>query len=95
MGYYAVLMGEQRWTKSLYSPAYMRFLTLLKQARTEAGLTQSKAAHRLGKPQSFISKCESGERRVDVVEFLQFCRLYKVDPVKMFREIEKPPQEKQ
>ena len=33
-------------------------------------------AKRLGKPQSYVSKCESGERRVDVVELLQFAELY-------------------
>jgi hypothetical protein len=54
------LMGEGRLTKSLFSPAYTRFLALLKQARVDAGLTQSEAARRLGKPQSFISMCESG-----------------------------------
>jgi transcriptional regulator with XRE-family HTH domain len=62
--------------KSLHSPAYDRFLKLLKKAREDAGLTQEQAARKLKKPQSFISKCESGERRVDVVELIAFCRAY-------------------
>jgi len=71
--------------KSLFSPEYDAFLALLRKARTEAGLTQTEAAERLGHPQSFVSKCESGERRVDVVELLLFCRAYKADPSKFFK----------
>jgi transcriptional regulator with XRE-family HTH domain len=57
---------------------YARFLALLHDARIEAGLTQSEAAARLRRPQSFVSKCESGERRVDVVELAAFCRAYRI-----------------
>lgn len=58
------------------STDYVQFLRRLRQARIEAGLSQSEAARRLGKPQSFLSKCESGERRVDAVELKNFARLY-------------------
>lgn len=64
--------------KSLFSPSYDRFLEVLRQARIESGLTQTDAARLLGKPQSFIAKCEQGERRVDVVELLELCRIYGV-----------------
>ena len=63
-------------TKSLHTPAYDRFLKLLKKARKDAGLTQVQAAKKLEKPQSFVSKCEVGERRVDLVELLAFCDAY-------------------
>lgn len=66
--------------KSLHSPAYDRFLKLLKKAREDAGLTQQQAAKKLRKPQSFISKCESGERRVDVVELIAYCGAYGLAP---------------
>ena len=56
-----------------------RFLVELKKARLSAGITKVEAAELLGRPQSFISNCESGERRVDVVEFLAFCELYGAD----------------
>ena len=50
------------------SPEYRRLLKRLKQARMDAGLTQADVARKLGKPQSFVSKSESGERRLDAVE---------------------------
>lgn len=81
-------MSSHRLTKSLYSGTYQRFLTLLRQRRLEAGLTQLDTAKRLGKPQSFISKCESGERRVDVAELLAFCRVYNTDPAEFICELE-------
>ena len=53
------------------------FLVKLRRAREEAGLRQSDVARALRKPQSFVSKCESGERRVDFVELLEFVRVYR------------------
>lgn len=54
--------------KSIYSAEYQRLCRLLRELRTEAGLTQVQVAARLGVQQSFVSKYESGERRLDVVE---------------------------
>jgi len=59
-----------------YRQKYRSFLERLRGARREAGLTQIEVAHALRRPQSFVSKCESGERRVDVVELQEFARLY-------------------
>lgn len=56
---------------------YQVFLKNLKQARKEAGLTQVEIAKKLNQPQSYISKCESGEKRVDVIELLKFAKAYK------------------
>ena len=67
-----------------YRERYRRFLHRLKEARNVAGLTQHEAAKRLHKPQSFVSKCESGERRVDFVELLVFAKLYGVEDVRFF-----------
>lgn len=71
-------MAKVPTRKSLYSSEYEHFLQLLRKAREAVGLTQIEAARRLNRPQSFVSKCESGERRVDVVELAQFCRVYKI-----------------
>jgi len=62
-----------------YQKAYKRFRVRLVQARQQAGLTQVEVAKRLGRPNSFVSKCELGERRVDVVELQQFARIYRKD----------------
>jgi hypothetical protein len=78
-------MAKTAPRKSLFSPEYDAFLVLLRQTRMKAGMTQSDATRALRRPQSFISKCESGERRVDVVERLQFCREYKAEPAKLMR----------
>ena len=57
-------------------PDYRRFIARLRAARREAGLTQKEVARRLGRSQAFVSKSESGDRRVDVIELQQFARLY-------------------
>jgi transcriptional regulator with XRE-family HTH domain len=62
-----------------YHKAYKGFLARLIQARREASLTQVEVARRLGKPHSFVSKCELGERRVDFIELQQLARIYKKD----------------
>jgi transcriptional regulator with XRE-family HTH domain len=62
-----------------YQATYRQFLNRLREARKQAGLTQAEVAERLGKPQSFVSKCESGERRVDFVELVALSRLYGVE----------------
>lgn len=67
-----------------YQERYRQFLTRLQEARRQTGLTQVEAARRLGKPQSFVSKCESGERRVDFVKLLAMAELYGVD-ISFFR----------
>ena len=62
---------------SVYSSRYQDFLERLRAARHKAGLTQSEVATKLGRPQSYVSKCESGERRVDVVELDDFAKIYR------------------
>lgn len=54
--------------KSIYSAEYQQLCTLLRDLRKEAGLTQVEVADTLSVPQSFVSKYESGERRLDVIE---------------------------
>ena len=59
------------------TPRYRQFLERLRAARLDAALTQDEVARQIKKPQSYVSKCESGERRVDVVELERFAKLYK------------------
>jgi transcriptional regulator with XRE-family HTH domain len=61
----------------VYQKAYERFAERLAQARRQAGLTQVEVAKRRGRPHSFVSKCELGERRADVIELHQLAKLYR------------------
>ena len=61
---------------SLGSMEYERFLKALIKSRETKGLTQGEVARLLKKPQSYVSRCESGERRVDVVELAAFAKIY-------------------
>ena len=65
--------------KLKHQTAYNLFVRRLREAREAAGLTQSEVAQILGKPQSFISKCEIGERRLDIIELKILARLYSKD----------------
>ena len=62
--------------KTIHTQEYKQFIDKLKKARLSAGLTQKDAAEKLNKPQSYISKAESGQQRGDVVELEKFARLY-------------------
>jgi transcriptional regulator with XRE-family HTH domain len=65
--------------KSVFSPKYRRFRELLIQARKDAELTQTELADRLTRPQSFVSKYENGERRLDLIEFLDVANALRID----------------
>jgi transcriptional regulator with XRE-family HTH domain len=60
--------------KSLFTDEYSALLGLLRAARRSAGLTQAQLAQRLGQSQSFVSKAEVGERRLDVIQLRTICR---------------------
>ena len=63
--------------KTIYLPEYRSLLGKLKKARREAGLTQKQVAAKLKKTQSYISKIEHGQQRIDVIELKSFADLYK------------------
>jgi transcriptional regulator with XRE-family HTH domain len=62
--------------KSRHTVRYGRLLQALRAARREAGLTQTQVGKHFHTHASFVSKVETGERRIDVVELADFCRLY-------------------
>jgi len=64
-------------TKAIYSKDHKFVVEQLKKARIEAGLDQEKAAELLKKTQSYISKVESGQRRIDIVQLKEFAKIYK------------------
>jgi transcriptional regulator with XRE-family HTH domain len=71
--------------------AYKTLQSLLRRARKCARLTQEELSLRLKRPQSFVSKYERGERRLDVIEFAEVAGALGIDPVqflkKLYREI--------
>jgi len=75
MGYFP-LSVTLFFMASIYSAEYQRFLRNLKMARLQAHLTQAEVALRLNKHQSYVSKCESGERRVVATELARFAKIY-------------------
>jgi transcriptional regulator with XRE-family HTH domain len=62
--------------RSTYAAGYRRMLTRLRASREAAGLTQSAVSQHFGRRQSFTSKVESGERRIDPVELWSLAKLY-------------------
>jgi transcriptional regulator with XRE-family HTH domain len=74
--------------KTIFSPEQERFLELLRRTREEAGITQVELAVKLKVPQSFVSKVESGERRVDLVELQRICKALGASLTKFVRKFE-------
>ncbi len=72
-----------------YSPRYGRFRAVLRKIREEAGLSQVVLAEKLGKPQTFVSKSELGERRLDFLETLDFCAACGVTVQELIKRLEK------
>lgn len=66
--------------KSLRTPAHRELLRQLVAARDRKGMTQQELAKRLRRHQSFVAKYERGERRLEVIEFVQICRELGVAP---------------
>ena len=67
------------------SPAYRAAIQVLVECRTEAGLTQRALAARIGRPPSFVGKVEAGERRLDIIEFVEWARALNVPPDELMR----------
>lgn len=73
--------------KSAFTAEYKRLCTLLREARDKAGLTQQQVARRLNRPQSYVSKYESGERRLDVIEFIRISKALELMPDSILKKL--------
>mgnify|MGYP000969860373 CR=1 FL=1 len=65
--------------KAIYTKDHKNMVSQLKKARLEAGFDQKEVAKILGKTQSYISKVESGQRRIDIIQLKAFAKVYKKD----------------
>lgn len=63
--------------KTIHLKEYKQIVEKLNIARKQAGITQKEAALKLKKPQSYISKVEAGEQRIDIIELKEFSNIYK------------------
>jgi len=72
---------------SIHTREYDRFRALLIDVRKKAGLSQAELAKRLAKPQSFVSKFERGERRLDVIEFKSVAEALGLDPLRLLGQL--------
>ena len=75
--------------KSVHSEPYSVFAALLVTARKKTGMRQIELAQKLNKPQSFVSKFECGERRLDVIEFITITDALGADPLARLAEASK------
>lgn len=66
-------------SKTIWTKEYADFIKKLRQARLDAGLKQIEVAKKMKRPQSYISRVESGEYRLDIIEVKRFAKLYKKD----------------
>jgi transcriptional regulator with XRE-family HTH domain len=69
-------MAKGRRRSAVYELPYRYVIHRMREAREEAGMTQSEVAKVLGRPLSFVSKCELGERRIDPIDLQDFAILY-------------------
>jgi predicted transcriptional regulator len=74
--------------KSIHRDSYKLLCALLVARRKEAGLSQYDLARKLNRPQSFVAKIEVGERRIDVLEFLDITRALNADPFEILHAVE-------
>jgi transcriptional regulator with XRE-family HTH domain len=75
--------------KTLGTERHKALIALLIEKREAAGLTQSDLAAKLGEYQSFVARLESGQRRVDVVEFLELAEILGFDAASAVKRIQK------
>ena len=70
--------------KTLRTRKHQILIEILVEAREKAGLTQRDVAARIKRPNSFVGRMEAGERRIDVIEFIEIARVLGADPREMF-----------
>lgn len=75
--------------KSIGTRSYAHFLAVLREERVKAGVSQDEMAARLGETQSFVSKCERGERRMDIIELREFCKAIGLSLEKFVKQLER------
>ena len=73
--------------KTIHHPHYERLIERLIQARKAQELTQAQLAEKLEKPQSYIAKIESRERKLDIIEFFDLCYQLDEEPIAILQTV--------
>lgn len=74
-------------TRPQHHPKYRRLRGLLRKWRQEAGLTQRALGQKLKRPHTFVHKTETGDRRIDPIEFIAWCRACGLEPAEGLRQV--------
>jgi transcriptional regulator with XRE-family HTH domain len=77
-------MAKSALRKTLRGRGHQTLIQILIQAREKAGMTQRDLAARIKRPHSFVGRMEGGERRVDVIEFIEIAKVLGADPKELF-----------
>jgi transcriptional regulator with XRE-family HTH domain len=80
-------MSKPKLRKTLRGAGHRRVIAVLVAARRAAKLTQRELAMELRRPHSFVGRIEAGERRVDIIEFIEIARILKADPKRLFEQL--------
>jgi len=80
-------MAKTPLRKTLRGRGHQALIGILVAARERAGMTQRDLAARLKRPHSFVGRMEAGERRVDVIEFIEIARVLGADPKELFTKL--------
>lgn len=73
---------------SVHDPKYKIFCRLIVDYRQRQGITQAQLAGKLRRPQSFVSKYENGERRIDLIEFIEIATALGIDALRFIRDFQ-------
>ena len=80
-------MPRSTLRKTLRTRGHRTLISILVAARQQAGLSQRDLATRLKRPHSFVGRVEAGDRRIDVIEFIEIVRVLDADPAILFAKL--------
>ncbi len=80
-------MAARRRPRPQHAPAYRRLTASLREMRNQAGLTQRALASKLGMYYTVVHRCETGDRRIDPVEYALWCKVCGCDPGDAIRRV--------
>lgn len=85
--YLGALCNKGRWVKQRNSRRYRQLRSILRRAREEQGITQRQLSARLKRDKNFVQLFESGERALEVIEYLQYAKALRVDPLRVLAQL--------